>query len=41
MKGGEAQENKEGCTDVEIRGYRIVKKGIFTVSLAAFPSGRG
>jgi hypothetical protein len=40
MKGEGAQKMRKDAWVVEIRGYRIVEKGIFTVSLAAFPSGR-
>jgi hypothetical protein len=40
-KEGEHKKMRNDALVMEIRGYRIVEKGIFTVSLTAFPSGHG
>jgi hypothetical protein len=40
-KEGEHKKMRNDALVMEIRGYRIVEKGIFTVSLADFPSGHG
>jgi hypothetical protein len=40
-KKGEHKKTMNGALFVEIRGYLIVDKRIFTISHAAFPFGRG